>query len=114
MKIANREARSFVLRHHPFQGSNLEGTYWCSNPSSKNPGDSGYAVLSYGHWPLFVSIHLQGKDVWFETIERYSITTSKHRTQCHPHQPTQPITVHEAKLLIAKGYTALVERRITV
>ena len=114
MKVANRDCRSFVQKLHPFKGNNLEGTYWCANPSSVDPGDSGYAVLSYGYWPLFVCIHLQGRDVWFENTDRYSITTSKHRSQSHPHQPTQPLTNDEAKLLIAKGYTALVQRRITV
>ena len=58
MKIANAEARYYVQRLHPFTANNLSGTYWCANPSSKEPGDSGYLVQSYGYWPLFVCIHL--------------------------------------------------------
>jgi hypothetical protein len=70
-------------------------------------------VQSYGYWPLFVCIHLQGKDVWFENTDRYSITTSKHRSQSHPHVPTQPLTRDEMTLLVSSGYKALVKRRIT-
>jgi hypothetical protein len=113
VKIANRDARVFVKRLHPFTASNLSATYWCANPSSTEPGDSGYLVQSYGYWPLFVCIHLQGKDVWFENTDRYSITTSKHRSQSHPHVPTQPLTRDEMTLLVSSGYKALVKRRIT-
>ena len=45
-----------------------------------------YVVYSYGtHWPLFV---WDGFD-WYENEERASATTSKHRSQTHPHTPTQ-------------------------
>lgn len=115
MKIANREARAFVQRLHPFEGNNLYGTYWCCNPSSIHPGDSGYAVFSYGdHWPLFVSIHLDGKDVWFENEERHSMTTSKHKSQTHPQQPTNLLPLREMVLLVQKGYRAMVARRLNV
>lgn len=114
MKCANRDCRPFVQKLHPFKGNNLEGSYWCVNPSSANPGDSGYVVLSYGYWPLFVCIHLEGADVWFENTNRYSVTTSKHRTQAHPQHPTQPLPLEAMKTLLKRGYTALVKERITV
>jgi hypothetical protein len=123
VKIANRDARVFVKRLHPFTASNLSATYWCANPSSTEPGDrrgtaaepgdSGYVVQSYGYWPLFVCIHLQGKDVWFENKEWYSQTTAMHRRQTMPGVPTQLLTRDEMDLLVSSGYKALVKRRIT-
>lgn len=113
MKIANHEARFFVQRQHPFQGSNLYGTYWCSNPSSIHPGDNGYVVYSYGtHWPLFVCVHLNGKDVWFENEERHSRTTSKHRSQTHPHCPTVFLSQGAMTRLVAWGFKAIAKDRV--
>lgn len=117
VKIANRDARQHVQRNHPFQGSNLYGMYWCANPSSIDPGDSGYAVFSYGqHFPLFICTVVvpHGPDVWFENKDRYSVTTSKHRSQSHPHQPTQPLSTADMHLLLRKGYRALVAQRLGV
>lgn len=110
MKIANRDARRFVQRLHPFEGNNLYGNNWCSNPSSGDPGDSGYVVYSYRpDWPLFVCIHLDGRDRWFENRERYSVTTSKHRTQAHPLPPegTTLMSREDINTLVRKGLTYL-------
>ena len=113
MKIANRDARQYVKRIHPFQGNNLFATYFCVNPSSGDPGDSGYAVFSYGqHWPLFISIHINGKDVWFENEERHSVTTSKHRSQTHPHCPTVLLSTAWMLRLYRGGFKAIAKERI--
>lgn len=113
MKTSNRQARTFVQRLHPFQGNNLYGTYFCTNPSSANPGDSGYAVFSYGeHWPLFISVYLDGQDVWFENTDRHSVTTSKHRSQTHPHCDTTPLNLGQMLQLYRKGYSSLVKLRL--
>jgi len=113
LKIANREARSFVQRLHPFQGANLFATYWCANPYSADSGDSGYAVFSYGvYWPLFISVHINGHDVWFENEERYSVTTSKHRSQTHPHQPTTLLSGALMRRLHCGGFKAIAKERI--
>lgn len=113
MKIANRDARQYVKRLHPFEGSNLYGRYFCVNPSSADHGDSGYAVFSYGeHWPLFISVYLNGNDTWFENEERHSVTTSKHRSQTHPHCPTVLLSHASMLLLFRKGYKAIAKERI--
>lgn len=42
-----------------------------------------YVVYSFGqHWPMFIHDGRTGQ--WFENEDRYSRTTSKHRTQCYP------------------------------
>jgi hypothetical protein len=115
MKIANREARSFVQRRHPFRGNNLYGEFFCTNPSSIEMGHSGFVVYSYGdHWPLFIAMTLvpYGPDVWFENKDRHSVTTSKHRSQTHPHQPTTLLSTEHMLLLRRKGYRALVAARV--
>jgi hypothetical protein len=115
MKIANRDARSFVQRLHPFQGNNLYGTYFCTNPSSGDMGDSGYAVCSYGgHWPLFIAMTLEpyGPTVWFENQDRHSVTTSKHRSQSHPHTDTTLLSKDQMVLLYRKGYKAIARDRV--
>jgi hypothetical protein len=113
MKIANRDARRYVQRRQPFEGSNLYGRTFVANPSSTTEGDSGYVVFSYGrHWPLFVAVSLGGRTVWFENKDRYGTTTSRHRSQCHPYFDTTMLTVDQMLLLIYKGFTALSRERV--
>lgn len=99
MKIANRDARRYVQSRTLFTGSNLFSQY----------SHDGYAVLSYGvHWPLF--IHSNG--MWFENEERHSVTTSKHRSQSHPHCPTVLLSHYWMKKLFNEGFQALAKARI--
>ncbi len=103
MKIANRDARQYVQRLHPFEGSNLFAQY--------KPEGNGvrYIVYSYGHhWPLFVHCH----DTWFENEDRFSVTTSKHRTQSHPHCPTVLLSVEWMRKLAQGGYQAIAKERV--
>ena len=123
VKIANRDARQYVQRLQPFTGSNLYAEMWSANPSSIAEGDSGYAVFSnsgyavfsYGfHWPLFVAVSLGGRTVWFENTDKHSVTTSKHRSQTHPHVDTTPLTVRQIRTLVQRGYTYMVRERVFV
>lgn len=99
MKIANRDARRHVQSRTTFVGSNLFGATF----------HDGYAVFSYGfHWPLF--IHSNG--MWFENEERHSVTTSKHRSQSHPHCPTVLLSHYWMKKLYAEGFQAIAKARI--
>ena len=70
-RIANRDASFYTQKHLPFVGNNLFAT---------KDGEK-YTVWSYGyHWPLW--IYKDGK--WYENNDKYSVTTSKHKTQSHP------------------------------
>lgn len=76
-RTSNQNARLYVQAREAFKGSNTYGV-WHSNPDI-------YVVYSYGdHWPLF--IYQDGH--WFENCDKYSVSTSKHRTQLHPHTDT--------------------------
>lgn len=99
-KIANKDARSYVQNKNPFEGSNLYAK-WHNNT---------YVVYSYGeHFPLFVF----SDGTWFENSERVSVTTSKHRSQVHPHCETTLLSsTEEMRLLAEIGYTAFAAKRL--
>jgi hypothetical protein len=114
MKIANRDARKYVVKRHPFEGSNLTGQLFCVDPKDKTEGNYGYVVYSYGkHFPLFVCIHINGEDLWFENEDKYSVTTSKHRTQCHPHVNIRyALSTSRMCKLVTDGYNAIARDRV--
>ena len=87
MKTTNAKCREFVQMRVEFTGSNLLAECHGEN----------YFVFSYGHhWILFAYVD----GVWYENDERYSMSTSKHRSQCHPHVDT----VKLSKIDIHKMY----------
>lgn len=58
-----------------------------------------YAVYSYGdHWPLFV---WDGFD-WYENEEKFSVTTTKHRSQTHPLKETTLLNRNALRAMIAQ------------
>ncbi len=83
MKIANKDARAFVQKEHPFEGSNLYAEFGCNHETK----ETWYVVYSYGlHYPMFV----RANGVWFENEDKYSPTTQ-------PQTPTSR-TVGDAPL----------------
>lgn len=110
MKTANRDARQFVQKEHPFEGSNLYARFHTTHhPNGENGPDMWYAVYSYGdHWPLFVHIN----DTWFENEDKHSQSTSKHRTQTHPHCATVLLSSKWMQRLAKGGYAAIAKERI--
>lgn len=78
--IATKDARPYVEQGLEFQNNNkqLFGT-WTHFTS----GERIYVVTSYGpHWPLFIFAPEQ--NLWFGNEDKYSPTTSRHRTYCQP------------------------------
>lgn len=93
MKTSNKNARSQVNELKDFKGSNTFG----------ENTEKFYTVYSYGyHFPLFSYDKVKG--VWYTNSDRYSVTTSKHRTQLHPFYPEAFVnkTTKEIKDLISK------------
>ena len=109
MKIANRDARQYVLRRKPFDGSNL----YARRRTLVTDDDTvtWYTVYSYGeHYPMF--IHINGH--WFKNNDVCSRTTAKHKTQCYPHGAiTFPLSTQWMKVLAEQGYVALAKMRVT-
>jgi hypothetical protein len=87
MKSTNKTARPLVQNKQPFVSSNIYGIHL----------NNAYVVFSYGlHYPMFV--HTNGK--WFENSDKYSVTTSKHKSQLHPLVETEKKTTKELKALL--------------
>lgn len=91
-RINGRLARPYVQERKPFTNSNgqLFGRY---------EAPLLYVVYSYGeHWPLFVH---DGFD-WYENEERYSPTTTRHRSHAHPFRETIKVSRNALRAMIAQ------------
>ena len=87
MKVSNKNASSYTQQRREFVGSN---TY----AEIKN---GCYVVYSYGkHFPMY--IHKDGE--WFENEDKYSQTTSKHKSQLRPTNETTLLSTEKMKELI--------------
>ncbi len=73
IRVANRDARSFVSNKREFKGNNTYGKW---------ENENIYIVYSYGeHWILFI---WDGKH-WLACNEKYHRpTTNKHKNQLNP------------------------------
>lgn len=87
MKVSNCNARDCVKKLLSFKGNNTFGEW---------KGET-YVVFSYGHhWPLFANVN----GVWYENEDRYSTTTSKHRSQLHPCEDTLKVSRDELVYMV--------------
>ena len=111
-RINGRTSRPYVQRTEPFKNSNGQlYAEWYGKPNDVEDSLSRYVVYSYGvHWPLFVYVPSVG--LWFENTDRHSVTTSKHRSQTHPHCDTVPLTLDRMKLLARLGYMSMANDRL--
>jgi len=88
MRVSNNKCRELVVSRRDFTANNI---FAVTNSRGV------YAVYSYGyHFPLFAFIDGQ----WYENEDRYSVTTSKHRGNTHPHTDTIKVSVNELKAMI--------------
>ena len=101
-KIAGWKARPYVQDKKAFRNHNNQLFARWETPLL-------YVVYSYGdHWPLFI---WDGFD-WYENEDKYSPTTSKHRSQTHPLVNTVKVSRTWLRTMIAnrKGNNAQMER----
>ena len=97
-RVTNVVARLMVRQRERFHGNNLYGE-WRGKSATADSGDR-YVVTSYGdHWPLFI----WEDGTWYENVDKYSVTTSKHRSQAHPHEETMPMTCEYMRVLMHYG-----------
>ena len=73
--ISNPKAKLYTVAQMPFKGSNLEG-YWSTDPK----GNPYYKVTSYDWYPVYIF----KDDKWYETVERYSSSTSRQMSNANP------------------------------
>jgi len=87
MKISNRNARNFVGERKQFKANNMFAETY----------KGIYAVFSYGyHFPLFA--YFDG--TWYENGDKYSVTTSKHKSQARPLEKTVVVNTRTLKEII--------------
>ena len=106
--IANYKARAYVQRKEHFDGAHIFAR-WSVKESDHKMGRSKqtiYTVYSYGHhFPMFV--YDADANVWVENTDRYSVTTSKQRTQLHPLCDTIRRPMDDVLMVIRDGVCAL-------
>jgi hypothetical protein len=92
VKTSNCNARQFVQRLVEFKANNLWSEWVADIDFTNNTQTNArYVVYSYDrHWPLF--IYETRTNMWFENASKYGVTTSKHKTQSHPHIGPDNIT----------------------
>ena len=95
MKVANKNASQYVDELKVFEGSNTFAEHY----DKKNL----YVVYSYGyHFPMYVYDYQAG--IWVGNEDRYSMSTSKHQSQCRPSEPVECwLNTHEIKDYINCG-----------
>ena len=74
-KTTNTTAYEYASAKIPFKGSNLNAE-WGVNQS----GDRYYVVKSYEWYPIFLFIN----DQWYQVLDNYSSSTSKHIAHANP------------------------------
>lgn len=85
MRTTNAKSRQFVQDKQAFEANNLRAVHF----------PSVYVVYSYKWYPLFAFSFITRK--WYENKDRYSVSTSKQRTQCHPQTETVLMSHEELK-----------------
>jgi len=107
-RTANSDARSLVQNRIDFNGNN---TYARTHEANKDRPTDLYIVYSYGsHFPLFIAETFEGITKWYENADRYSQTTSKHRSQLHPHYETTKLLTKDMMRMTAYGIAGVVAK----
>jgi hypothetical protein len=84
MKASNQKSSILTSQRKPFTANNL---------FSEIHGEN-YFVFSYGHhWILYAFVNC----VWYENKDRYSVSTSKHRSQSRPTSNTILVSNEEIR-----------------
>ena len=103
VKTSNCNARDYVKRLVEFKANNL----WSEWVEFDHP-EARYVVYSYDrHWPLF--IYEVRTDTWYENASKYSVTTSKHRTQSHPYADTTKLHVDDMIKVRNNGVVGMIQ-----
>jgi len=92
-KIANKNASEYVNRCEEFEGSN----------TFSESHENLYVVYSYGyHFPIYVYDYDMRE--WYANSNKYSVTTSRHQSQCRPRfEIAREFNTEDLKKLIARG-----------
>jgi len=108
-QIANYDARQYVQNHKVFEGSHTFAEWFEQGVDGTRDIVKRYVVYSYRFdFPIFVWDELS--NTWFENATKYSATTSKHRSQLHPHCETVKLCLEDLLIVRDKGIAYLAEK----
>lgn len=113
-KIVNRDAGKYVTRREPFNGSNIFAFWAGRSIRPSGVGERRYVVCSYGpHFPMYIWEQNTGQ--WFGNSDKYSVTTTRHQSQCRPTTDSIVWLPTNLMLLLAQfGYRHLIVARMEV
>lgn len=105
MRVANREMGVCVARREPFRNNNDTVFGLCISDPER------YVVNSYGsHFPIYI----WENGVWYGNSDKYSVTTSRHQSQCHPGGNITWLDSHQMRRVALNGFITLVKERMSV
>ena len=108
-RSANRDARTLIQQLKDFNGSNAFSR--THHATQDRPTDI-YVVYSFGeHYPLYVAETMDGITKWYENADWFSRTTSKHRSQFSPLQPTTKLNTNDMMRMTAYGIAGVVAHK---
>jgi len=88
MRTSNKNSAQFAHKLLNFQANNLHGI---------NEGKF-YVVYSYSWYPLF--LYEYSTQTWYENSTKYSVSTSKQKTQVRPTYSTTELTYKQIKEML--------------
>ena len=102
-----REAGVEVRRKAEFTGNNIYGRWFTDD----NTEHSWYVVYSYGdHFPMYVYDESAG--LWFGNRDKYSPSTSRHQSACHPPEVNAWYSTDFMKRLARSGFPKVAAERV--
>lgn len=104
-KITNRQAGALVRERREFVTGNK--TVFAARAGRF------YTVYSYGvHFPMYIHDHVTS--TWIGNRDGYSVTTARHKGQCHPGQVDLWLDTDGMKRLLQAGTAQLSAARVLV
>ena len=113
IKTTNPKVRPHVQAKQPFTANNIFGEWTRMGIEyPETAGEEMYVVYSYGrHFPMYVFIPSVNR--WFANVDKYSITTSKHKGQAHPHESCKEVDTMFLRDVLYMGFGNAVIRHET-
>ena len=109
LNIPNYDARTYVQHKEPFNANNI---YARTHEATADRPTDLYIVYSYGsHYPMFIAETFNGITKWYENCDKYSRTTSKHRSQSHPLVETVKLSTNDMHRMSAYGIAGVVAHK---
>jgi hypothetical protein len=99
-----KKAGEAVRHRHEFLGNNIRGCW-------KGEIHTRYVVYSYGdHFPMYIYDCTTMK--WYGNTDRYSPSTSRHQSACHPPHVDEWHGTERMKMFAERGFIPVVKARL--